>query len=59
MRKKNEVVGQAKVIRAWAYRHLINLWGDVPLTLDQSTGTTIRTDWERDPVATVMQAVEE
>ena len=56
--QKNEVVGQAKVIRAWAYRHLINLWGDVPLTLDQSTGTTIRTDWERDPVATVMQAME-
>jgi len=52
---KNRIIGEAKAIRAWAYRHLTFGWGDVPLSLKESTGGTIRTDWERTPVAEVRQ----
>ncbi|MDQ3081976.1 MAG: RagB/SusD family nutrient uptake outer membrane protein, partial [Gemmatimonadota bacterium] len=44
---KARVVGEARLIRAWAYRHLTYLWGDVPLNLEESSGENIRTDWER------------
>ena len=44
---KNRIVGEAYVFRAWAYRHLITLWGDVPLILNETTGENIRTDYER------------
>jgi hypothetical protein len=50
---KNRVIGEAKAIRAWAYRHLTYMWGDVPLDLQESLGSTIRTDWTRTPVAEV------
>lgn len=52
---KNRVIGEAKAIRAWAYRHLTFLWGDVPLVLIESKGSTIRTDWERTPVKQVRE----
>jgi len=38
---KERVIAEAKAIRAWAYRHLSYGWGDVPLTLEQSSGATI------------------
>ncbi len=44
---KVRVVAEARLIRAWAYRHLTYLWGDVPLTLEESSGENVRTDWER------------
>lgn len=44
---KNRVIAEAKALRAWAYRHLTFCWGDVPLSLEESKGSTIRTDWER------------
>lgn len=47
---KNLVLAEARALRAWAYRHLTFGWGDVPLNLEPSTGTTIRADWERTPV---------
>lgn len=50
---KNYVVAEARAIRAWAYRHLTYLWGDVPLSLVESSGTSIKTDWERTPVDVV------
>ncbi len=50
---KNRVLAEAKAIRAWAYRHLSFCWGDVPLSLEESKGSTIRTDWERTPKAEV------
>lgn len=50
---KNRVIAEAKAIRAWAYRHLSFGWGDVPLALEESSGSTIRTDWERTPVSEV------
>ncbi|MGV8093888.1 MAG: RagB/SusD family nutrient uptake outer membrane protein [Mangrovibacterium sp.] len=52
---KNRVLAEAKAIRAWAYRHLSFLWGDVPLSLEESLGSSIKTDWTRTPVAEVRQ----
>ena len=51
--KKNYIIAQARVIRAWAYRHLTYTWGDVPLSLLEINGGTYRNDWERTPVAEV------
>lgn len=45
--ERNRVVAEARLIRAWAYRHLSYLFGDVPVTLTESNGENIRTDWER------------
>jgi len=53
LEKKNYIIAQARVIRAWAYRHLSNTWGDIPLSLDEINGETYRNDWERTPVAEV------
>ena len=57
--EKNQIVGEARLVRAWAYRHLTWLWGDVPLTLNESKGDNIRTDWERTPRAAVRKAMED
>lgn len=54
---KNYIIAEARAIRAWAYRHLTYAWGDVPLNLDQSSGATIKTDWERTPVAEVRNQI--
>lgn len=51
--EKGQIVGEARLMRAMAYRHLTYLFGDVPLNLTESSGTTIRTDWERTPAADV------
>ncbi len=56
---KNRILAEARCIRAWCYRHLTYLWGDVPLTLEESRGDNIKTDWERTPVAEVRKAMEE
>lgn len=56
--QKNEVLAQAYLFRAWAYRHLTYLWGDVPLNLKESTGASIRTDWERTPRQQVWEQME-
>jgi len=54
---KNRVSGEARAIRAWAYRHLTFGWGDVPLSLDESLGSTIKTDWFRTPVSEVRRKI--
>ena len=54
---RDRVIGEAKAIRAWAYRHLTYMWGDVPLSLQESLGSTIRTDWTRTPVTQVRQQI--
>lgn len=46
---KNRILAEAHVIRAWAYRHLVFLWGDVPLTVEEAAGSNIKTDWQRSP----------
>ncbi len=45
--EKARVTAEARLIRAWAYRHLSYLYGDVPVTLTESSGERIRTDFER------------
>ena len=55
---KNRVIAEARALRAWAYRHLTFTWGDVPLTLEESNGSEIRTDWTRTPVADVRAQME-
>ncbi len=54
---KNYIMAEARAIRAWAYRHLTYLWGDVPLSLVESSGNSIKTDWERTPVRQVRQQI--
>lgn len=56
--QKKQIVGEAKLLRAWAYRHLSYLYGAVPLNLSESKGSTIRTDWVRASVAEVRKAME-
>jgi len=51
------VIAEAKVLRAWAYRHLSFCWGDVPLNLDESLGSTIKTDWARNNVNDVRKQI--
>lgn len=48
--RKNRIIAQARVIRAWAYRHLTYSWGDIPLSLVEVSGATYRDDWDRKPV---------
>ena len=55
---RNRIVGEARLFRAWAYRHLTYMFGDVPLNLEESSGEKIRTDWERTPVAQVREQME-
>lgn len=57
--EKNQILAEAKTIRAWSYRHLTYLWGDVPLTLTESSGANIKTDWQRTPVGEVRMAMEQ
>lgn len=56
---KARVVAEARLIRAWAYRHLTYLYGDVPLNLHESFGNQIKTDWDRAPRAEVRKQMEE
>lgn len=56
--EKNIILAEAKCIRAWCYRHLTYLWGDVPLTFEESQGTSIKTDWQRAPIAEVRDSME-
>lgn len=53
--EKNHTIAEARHFRAWAYRHLTYMWGDVPLSLEESSGSNVITDWERTPVAQVRQ----
>ncbi|HOS70980.1 MAG TPA: RagB/SusD family nutrient uptake outer membrane protein [Bacteroidales bacterium] len=54
---KNRVIAEAKAIRGWAYRHLTYCWGDVPLSLEESLGSTIKTNWTRTPTADVRKQI--
>lgn len=50
---KNAILAEARALRAWAYRHLTFGWGDVPLNLEESLGSNIKTDWTRTSVDVV------
>ncbi|MDW7695768.1 RagB/SusD family nutrient uptake outer membrane protein [Flammeovirgaceae bacterium SG7u.111] len=55
---KNKAIAQARLIRAWAYRHLRFGWGEVPLSLEEISGTTYRSDWERASVDEIYDQME-
>ena len=57
--QKNQIIGEARLIRAWCYRHLTFLWGDVPLVTEEITGSNFRNDWERTPKQEVYRQMEE
>lgn len=57
--QRNRVLAEARFFRAHAYRHLTYLWGDVPLNLEESSGASVRDDWERTPVAQIRKQMEE
>ena len=48
--KIKRIIAEAKTIRAWSYRHLTFLWGDVPLNLEESEGKNVKTDWSRNSI---------
>ncbi|MFV0536021.1 MAG: RagB/SusD family nutrient uptake outer membrane protein [Dysgonomonas sp.] len=56
---KNEIIAHAKLIRAWAYRHLIMTFGAVPKSVEEITGENYRDDWERDSVEEIQTLIEE
>lgn len=37
-KEKNQIVGEAKFLRAYAYHFLANMWGQAPLVLEETTG---------------------
>ena len=57
--EKRQVQGEARFFRAWAYRHLVYLWGDVPRNLDEAIGSSVKTDWARTPMADVCKQMED
>ncbi|MEQ6119943.1 RagB/SusD family nutrient uptake outer membrane protein [Reichenbachiella sp. MALMAid0571] len=58
LRNKNEILAHARLFRAWAYRHLTNSWGDVPLSLEEINGNNFRLDWQRTDVNTIRVEME-
>lgn len=54
---KNENIAQARFFRAWAYRTLAILYGDVPLVLDETEGP--KRDYTRTSKAEVFQQCKE
>jgi hypothetical protein len=56
---KNDVIAQARLIRAWSYRHLTNMWNNIPLKTDESNGNNITYDWMPTPRAEVEAQMEE
>lgn len=53
----DRVVAEARLMRAWSYRHLTYLFGDVPVTLTESSGENIKTDWDRVPRDSVRKII--
>ncbi|WP_162417490.1 RagB/SusD family nutrient uptake outer membrane protein [Cyclobacterium roseum] len=56
--RKNHILAEARTIRAWAYRHLTNLWSDVPLTTRESTGSDLDIEWRPTPRIEVEEQME-
>lgn len=53
--EKQEIQAHARFFRAYAYRFLVHLYGDVPLLLEEITGP--RLDFERAPKADVLAQI--
>jgi hypothetical protein len=55
---KNETIATGRLIRAWTYRHLTYMWGDVPLITEEIQGSTFRNDWTRTPRSEIYAQME-
>jgi hypothetical protein len=53
--EKNEIVAQARWFRAYAYRILVWLWGDVPIIREELTAPKL--DFIRDPASDVIDFI--
>ena len=56
---KELVIAEARLYRAWAYRHLTYSFGAVPLSTEEITGANYRVDWERNSVDEIRALMEE
>ena len=56
---KELVIAEARLYRAWAYRHLTYSFGAVPLSTEEITGANYRVDWERNSVESIRSLMEE
>ena len=56
---KNEIIGQARFLRAYYYFTLVQYFGDLPLIIDERLGADEVTDIPRSPVADVYAQIEE
>ncbi len=54
--EKNSAIAEAMFFRGWAYRILVNVWGDVPLVLEALNYA--KTDFVRDSKETVFAQIE-
>ncbi len=57
LENKNYIIAQARLYRAWAYRHLIYSFGAVPLSTKEITGSNYRVDWERNSVDEIREVM--
>ena len=55
--QKNSYLAEAKFMRAWCYRLVVTLWGDVPLITEVIEGAKV--DFVRDPKEDVYSQIEE
>lgn len=56
---KERIIAEARLYRAWAYRHLTYSFGAVPLSTEEITGENYRVDWERNSVSEIRKVMEE
>src|SRR3546814_10964433 len=54
---KNQIIGEARFLRAFAYNFLANIWGGVPLVLQETTGPKF--DYHRTSQDSVYQQCKE
>ncbi len=54
---KNLILAHARLIRAWAYRHLAYTFGAVPLSTEEINGLNYRNDWDRNSVEEVQNQI--
>ena len=54
---KARIIAEARTIRAWAYRHLTYLWGDVPLLTEEVSGDNLKQDFNREKVTNIRRVM--
>ncbi len=56
---KNEIIAHARLLRTWAYRHLVMTFGTVPKNYQEITGANYKDDWKRNPVSEIQALMED